>query len=347
MITLGRARRLTKCAISGGFALAIVVASATPAAADPPRPTNYESVITSVTPAVNGLEAQVVGGDSFMSLRVHDAAEVVVLGYEGEPYLRFGVNEIVEENIYSPAVALNQSRYGATVDPTANAKATPSWRVVASDGEYIWHDHRIHWMAHSLPPQLNGKDTGKVLDWNIPLLVGGQSVQIQGELFHTAAPSAFPYLALGVVAAAAAALAMRRARFVPAALLLIASLFAFFVSLVEQLSIPTGAGRRISFFVIPALAAGCALISMVRPRSIYAFVLKVATALILPLWVFLNDDTLTNARLPGDVAPIAMRVGVVAAAATVIAFAAIDLPRELRAAGARNAALARHDADDG
>ena len=278
-----------------------------------------------------------------MSLRVHGASEVVVLGYEGEPYLRFGVNGVVEENARSPAVVLNQSRYGATVDARSDAKAAPEWRVVSTDGAHVWHDHRIHWMVRSLPPQLNGKDTGKVLDWNIPLLVDGQSVQIRGELFRSAPPSVLPYLALGVVAAAAAALAMRRVRFVSAALLLLASLFALVVSLVEQLSIPTGAGRRVSFFVIPALAAGCALISTVRPRSIYAFVLKVAAALILPLWVFLNLNTLTNARLPGDVAPIVMRAGVVAAAATVIAFAATDLPRELRAAAARNAALARRD----
>jgi hypothetical protein len=68
-------------------------------------------------------------------------------------------------------------------------------------------------------------------------------------------------------------------------------------------------------------------------------VLKVACALIMPLWVFLNAKMVSSARLPGDVAPILLRASVVVAAGTIIAFAAIDLPRELRAAAARNAAL--------
>ena len=284
-----------------------------------------------------------MGGDSFMSLRVHTTAEVTVLGYEGEPYLRFGTNGVVEENSRSPAVVLNQSRYGSTLDARADAKAPPEWRVVSTDGAYLWHDHRIHWMARSLPPQLDGNGAGKVLDWSIPLLVAGQPVQIQGQLFRRAAPSIFPYLALGVVAAAAAALAMRRVRFVAVALLLLVSVGAFAVSLAEQLSIPSAAGRRISFFVIPALAAVCVLVAAVRPRSVYAFVLKVACALIMPMWVFLNVNTLTNARLPGDIAPIVMRTCVVAAAAIVVAFVIIDLPRELRAAAQRNAVLIRRD----
>jgi hypothetical protein len=198
-------------------------------------------------------------------------------------------------------------------------------------------------MARSLPPQLGDGGTGKVLDWSIPLLVDGQSIQIQGELFRTEPPSILPYVALGVLVAAGVALAMYRVRFAAAALLLLASLFAFALSLVEQLSIPVDAGRRISFFAIPALAALCALVASARPRSIYAFVLKVACALTLPLWAFLNASVLTNAYLPGDVAPVAMRAAVVAAGATVFAFVVIDLPRELHAAAARNADLIRRD----
>ena len=312
--------------------------TAGPASADPANPTNYQSIITGVTPAVSGLQADIVGGDGFMSLHVRDAGEVVVLGYENEPYLRFSTNGTVEENTRSPAVALNQSRYGATINAQSDPKAAPEWKVVATNGAYVWHDHRIHWMAHSLPPQLNGKSTGKVLDWTVPLLVNGQSVQITGELYLRGAPSTLPYLALGIIGAVAAAFAMRRARFAAAALFSVVSLLAFAISFIEQTSIPTAAGRRVSFFIIPALSAICAIVAMIRPRSIYAFVLKVACALIMPLWVFLNAKALSSARLPGDVSPIALRVTIVAAAATVIAFAAIDFPRELRAAAAHNAA---------
>ena len=338
---------LTRCGRTGAFALAVIaamlVSTASPAAADPPKPTNYESVITSTLPSIVGLQADIVGSDSFMSVRVRDAAEVIVLGYENEPYLRFGADGVVEENTRSPAVALNQSRYGESVDDQSDPKATPTWSVVATNGAYAWHDHRIHWMVRSLPPQLSGQSTGKVFDWTIPLLVNGQSAAINGELYRRAPPSLLPYLALGVVGAAAAAFAMRRTRFAGAALLTLVSLLAFAVSLAQQWSIPAVAGRRVSFYVIPALSAICGLAALVRPLSIYAFVLKVACALILPLWIFLNAETLTRARLPGDVSPIAVRTAVVFAAAAVIAFAAIDVPRELRAAAVRNAALDRFD----
>ena len=327
MTAFDRARRLTRIAIAFGIAFSTLVGSAAPASADPAGPTNYESVITAMTPAVSGIEAEVVGGDSFIKLRAHDAGEVTVLGYEGEPYLRFGANGVVEENSRSPAVVLNQSRYGTTVGAQSDAKATPEWRVVGTDGEYLWHDHRIHWMVRSAPPQLNGKSTGKVLDWNIPLLVNGQSAQIQGALYRSAPPSMLPYVALGIVGTAGAALAMWRSRLAAAALFLLVSVFALVVSLIEQLSIPVAAGRRVSFIVIPMISALCALVALGRARSVYAFVLKVGCALIMPLWIFLNAKALTNARLPGDVAPAALRAAVVAAAAVVIAFVAIDLPR--------------------
>ena len=344
MRDMARFSRFGKCGAAAVSVVALLVITAAPAAADPARPTNYESIITGVTPALTGLEAKVVGSDAFMSVSVHNAGEVIVLGYENEPYLRFGANDVVEENLQSPAVALNQSRYGGTVDANADPHATPSWKVVSTNGEYVWHDHRIHWMLQSLPPQLNGKSTGKVEDWTIPLLVNGQAAQINGALYRHAPPSVLPYLAGGIIAAVIAALAMRRTRFAAAALLAIVSILAFAVSLADQLSIPAAAGRRMSFYVIPALAALCALVALVRPRSIYAFVLKVACALIVPLWVFLNAKTLTTARLPGDVTPTVVRTVVVLASAMVIAFAATDLPRELRAAAARNAALRQADA---
>ena len=336
-------RRLRTFAFVVGITSAVLVFGASPASADPAKPTNYESIISSVVPPVSGLEADVVGGDSFMSVSVHGVDEVIVLGYENESYLRFATDGTVEENIHSPAVALNQSRYGATLDAQSNAKAAPEWRVVATNGAYVWHDHRIHWMTHSLPPQLNGKSTGKVLDWNIPLLVNGQAAAINGELYRRAPPSSLPHLVLGILGAVAAAFAMRRARFAAAVLLSLVSLVGFVVSLTEQLSIPAGAGRRVSFYIIPALSAICGLVALARPRSIYAFVLKVACALIMPLWVFLNAKALTNARLPGDVSPIALRVTVVGAAATVVAFAVIDFPRDLRSAAVRKAALNQVD----
>lgn len=324
--------------VAGGVIGVIVGLGASPVAADPPNPTNYTSTVTSMSPAVDGIVVDVVGGDSFVRLRTERSRDVMVLGYEGEPYLHFTTDGIVLENTRSPAVALNRSRYGTTFDDRADAKAPPEWRTVAHGDTYVWHDHRIHWMAHSAPPQLAGGG-GKVLDWTIPLVIDGRAVEVQGELFRDSPPSVLPYVIAGLVAAALAAIAIRRTNIAAAVLLALVSVTATIVSVIEQLSIPVAAGRRLSFIVIPALASACAIVALGWRRSIYGLALKASAALILPLWVFLNAKALTHAHLPGDVAPLVMRVAVTAAAAAVVAYVVIGAPRELRAVASTSGAL--------
>ena len=56
---------------------------------------------------------------------------------------------------------------------SANARATPKWSVVARKGRYEFHDHRMHWMAKSVPQQVTDKaKRTKVVDWHVPLRVG-------------------------------------------------------------------------------------------------------------------------------------------------------------------------------
>ena len=70
--------------------------AAAPAAADPPRPTNYRSTVTNVTPALPvGAEVRVIGGDSLIELSLPPGHTAVVADYPGSnedeavPYLRF------------------------------------------------------------------------------------------------------------------------------------------------------------------------------------------------------------------------------------------------------------------
>src|SRR5690606_37797477 len=65
-----------------------VVATAAPAAADAAGPGNYESEVEALVPDVPGVSAEIRGGDAFLEIDVEPGHEVVVLGYEGEPYLR-------------------------------------------------------------------------------------------------------------------------------------------------------------------------------------------------------------------------------------------------------------------
>ncbi len=81
--------------------LAVIAAAlaVTPAAfADAGSP-NYSSRLMSVAPNVKGLSVRVVGGDDAIELRNTSGLNVLVPGYENEPYLRFLVNGRVEVNV--------------------------------------------------------------------------------------------------------------------------------------------------------------------------------------------------------------------------------------------------------
>ena len=96
-----------------------VLAAPVPAWADPAQPTNYNSEVTSIEPADPAVSARVVGGDSFLRLTVAAPAEVVVMGYGQEPYIRFDRLGTVWVNTRSPAHFLNQDRYGQTPVPSS------------------------------------------------------------------------------------------------------------------------------------------------------------------------------------------------------------------------------------
>ena len=187
----------------GLAAVAAVVPLA--ASADSGSP-NYRSKLVAVSPKTKGLVVRVVDGDDALELRNATGANVMVPGYEGEPYLRFLKSGRVEVNVNSPARYLNEERYGGVAIPkTAGAKATPKWQLVAQGGEYEWHEHRIHWMSTIEPPRVKasgGKTLMKVFDWNVPLKIGADKVKVNGTLWWI--PSAQIDKAEGLIAAAVA-----------------------------------------------------------------------------------------------------------------------------------------------
>jgi hypothetical protein len=188
--------------------LAIALAAAPTAFADAGSP-NYSSRLTSIAPQVKGLTVRVVDGDDAIELRNATGLNVLVSGYENEPYLRFLVNGRVEVNVNSPAKYLNEERYaGVTVPKSASAKAKPRWELIAQGGSYTWHEHRVHWMSTDRPPKVESSDGNrleKVFDWVVPMSVGGKRVKASGTLWWV--PTDQLAKADAVIAAATAKLA--------------------------------------------------------------------------------------------------------------------------------------------
>jgi hypothetical protein len=195
-----------------GWAAAIAVAAVwavAPVAAAHQGNPDFRSKVRSVTPAVDGIDVQVVNFDDSLQLRNKSGRTIVVVGYRGEPYLRIAADGTVAVNHNSPSYYLNDDRFaeGVEIPPSATPKATPDWQTVDRVGRYTWHDHRIHWMAHTVPPQV--KDEGKrtkVFDWKVPLRVGRQPATIAGSLIWVGKESGGPPVG-AVVALLAFALA--------------------------------------------------------------------------------------------------------------------------------------------
>jgi MYXO-CTERM domain-containing protein len=163
---------------------AVALLSAPPAAAHQGNP-NFRSVVDSITPAVKGVTLHVLNYDDRFELTNHSGRTVTVQGYDGEPYARVLADGTVEVNKRSPAYYLNDDRYADVKVPgSADPKAPPQWSVVDRTARLQWHDHRMHWMSRSLPPQVKDRSRRtKVFDYAIPLRVDAQRASIRGTLF--------------------------------------------------------------------------------------------------------------------------------------------------------------------
>lgn len=146
---------------------------------------NFESEVGGLSRPVEGVSAQVLGYDDRLQLVNRSGETVVVFGYEGEPYARILPSGTVQTNVNSPATYLNEDRFaGVRVPERADPQAPPVWRDVSDGGEFTWHDHRVHWMARTTPPQVEDESQRtRVFDYRVPIEVGGERDAITGTLY--------------------------------------------------------------------------------------------------------------------------------------------------------------------
>ena len=158
--------------------------------------TNWKTAISAVTPAVPGLTIKVVEQGSRLELTNH-GAEVVVLGYNDEPYLRVGPQGVFR-NILSPATYLNCSRQGCPIAPEANPQAPPDWQKTSSGQTVRWHDHRIHWMGAQPPPVVRRAPgvRHQLAPWTVTLHQAQNVITVTGTLTWIPGPSPVPWLFL-------------------------------------------------------------------------------------------------------------------------------------------------------
>ncbi len=282
-----------------------------PAFADSPGPTDYQSEIVSVQPPTSTIETSIVGGDSFFELTVAPGTEVFVVGYQGEDTLWFRPDGTVWENQNSPSTYLNADRLGGGGIPdTATADAEPDWTQVAADGNYSWHDHRAHWMQQARPFGLGPGD--QILESVIPLVVDGTDVEVTVISTWQPAPSPLPAIAgfaAGLGLAVAAWFLHRTRRYAAAlAVTLPVALLALIVGGWQFLSLPPETGPKLVWWVLPmvaVLSGGLGMLAARRSKTLVADAAMLLVGVELAIWGFVKRDGLSAAIIPTD-APAAL-----------------------------------------
>ena len=162
---------------------------------------DFDARVLAVTPEVPGLSVRVLQFGDEVELVNETAIEVVVPGYDDDPYLRIGPDG-VWRNANSPATYINLDRYARVDLPEHAARgAEPDWVQVSTEPSYVWHDHRTHWMSAEVLPPAVAADPGRahtVFEWTVPLVHDGVDVAVTGELTWTPPPS--PWLVWPVYA---------------------------------------------------------------------------------------------------------------------------------------------------
>ena len=65
----------------------------------------------------------------------------------------------------------------------ANLGSEPKWKRLSKTGRFEWHDHRMHWMSQSRPPQVSDENAEThIFDWRVPITIAGAQGQIGGTL---------------------------------------------------------------------------------------------------------------------------------------------------------------------
>lgn len=147
----------------------------------------YRSIVAAGSPAADGVTVEILNYDDRMELVNRSGRDVVIDGYNREPYARVDADGTVAVNRNSTAFYLNDDRYGREAVPAAvraDPRAAPDWVVRDRTGRFEWHDHRMHWMAEGVAPQVRDESVRtKVFDWSVPIAVDGRAAAVTGTLW--------------------------------------------------------------------------------------------------------------------------------------------------------------------
>ncbi|HET9654449.1 MAG TPA: hypothetical protein VFP72_03790 [Kineosporiaceae bacterium] len=168
-----------------------VMAPAMAADSSSPDAANYQSVVTSIQPAVPGLQVKVGAQNGTVTVVNGTGKTVTVVGYTNEDYLRITPSG-VEENANSLTATINASpsldKMSANM---ASAMAQPAnWVHKSNTPSATWKDYRVQWTNKQRPPIVvaDPHNQHTVFTWAVNLKVDNQPVLALGEVRWTGTP---------------------------------------------------------------------------------------------------------------------------------------------------------------
>ena len=179
-----------------GIVVVTVLAYSKPAQGHSGSGKEYRSRVLRIEPDIP-IDVRVEGGDDQLRFENKGSKTLDVYGY-GRREAECGSSRVnpqrdlyiqitprgVSVNTNNRAYYENKGRYGAAV-PAGVGKGKPKWKVVTEGvGLYRYHDHRIHWMAKTVPPSVDKDKAGrqKVTTWKVPVRYGTTQACVIGQL---------------------------------------------------------------------------------------------------------------------------------------------------------------------
>ena len=174
--------------VVAGLVAAVALAAPGTAGAHPRSPrvaVDYRATVARLPAQMaRALKVHVYPTDLALGVTELGGHRIVVLGYLGEPFLRFEPGGLYVNEASTTAAGTGLApalRHGGVHWVLRSAKPTA-----------IWHDARVR-----------GAVRGR---WSVPLLVDGRRARLSGSLFHVDPPASWPWLAIGACVAAVALL---------------------------------------------------------------------------------------------------------------------------------------------
>ena len=225
-------------------------------------PSNYQATVTGIQPAAPTVGVTVGVGGQWVRVTNQGAAEIVIVGYRGEPFLRLSGNRVEVNQLSSTAAETGQI---PGVPTSADPSAEPKWVQLRDGDSATWTDNRIDPESESdaqpQPEQASGS-------WELPLVVDGRQVTVLGTWDRVPPPSPWPWLgALGLLAAAIAAIGWRRNWHRPMAAVIAGGILAFVLHLLGTGFAPQQGGPVFGWIGVGAVGAFSMLIGAVAVIS--------------------------------------------------------------------------------